>query len=248
MAEYIYLYGSLVLLGMWTICLVVFRSQRQLIMISSLLSMPLSCASVLFVPEYWQPVRILEGITGIEDLVFSFATGGLAWAASMWLLPRKVVVNLAWRRHLTRYFYTIFFGVVVWVSLLLLGFSVMTAALVDCAAFTLLNLALRPELLPLAIRGAIGFAVPYMAFAVVGGILFPGFYEQWNHANLWGVYLMSVPLEEGVWALAYGALWPVFLTCVLEMRIEASPEPARPIYGDMIWTGYSGGSDLNDTY
>jgi Lycopene cyclase len=231
MAEYIYLYGSLVLLGSWTICLVVFPLQRKLATISALLSMPLACASVLFVPEYWQPVRLLNGITGIEDLIFSFATGGLAWVASMWLLPRRVVVNLIWRRHLTRYFYTVSLGVVVWVTLWLLGFSVMTAALVDCAGFTLLNLIRRPELVPLAISGALGFATPYMAFAVIGGILFPGFYEQWNHANLWGVYFLEVPLEEGVWALAFGALWPVFLTCVLEVRVEAPTGQGVPIGG-----------------
>lgn len=248
MAEYIYLYGSLVLLGSWTICLVVFPLQRKLATISSFPSMPLACASVLFVPEYWQPIRLLDGMTGIEDLIFSFATGGLAWVASMWLLPRRIIVNLIWHRHLTRYLYTVGIGVVLWLTLWLLGFSVMTAALVDCLAFTLLNLALRPELIPLAIRGALGFAAPYMAFAILGGTLFPGFYEQWNHANLWGVYLLSVPLEEGAWALAFGALWPVFLSCVLEMRLETTTGQGVPIDGKVLWTRYSRLRGVNDTY
>ena len=48
---------------------------RNRALLSGLMSMPTSLMSFVFVPEYWQPTRLFGSELGVEDLLFSFATG-----------------------------------------------------------------------------------------------------------------------------------------------------------------------------
>jgi hypothetical protein len=41
---------------------------------------------------------------------------------------------------------------------------------------------------------------------------------HWNPHNLWGPRLFGVPVEEVAWALAYGAVWPLFMAYVFDAR------------------------------
>ncbi len=52
-----------------------------------------------------------------------------------------------------------------------------------------------------------------------GSALWPHFAEQWTHANLWGLTIAGMPLEEYVWSLAFGSTWPLIIAHVLEARV-----------------------------
>ncbi|MDZ7697880.1 MAG: hypothetical protein U5R49_13465 [Deltaproteobacteria bacterium] len=55
------------------------KAHRKPLLLSGLLSAPCSLTTFYFVPEYWRPVRLFDLPIGIEDTLFSFSTGIIAW-------------------------------------------------------------------------------------------------------------------------------------------------------------------------
>jgi hypothetical protein len=48
--------------------------------------------------------------------------------------------------------------------------------------------------------------------------LWPEFIGQWNTENLWGISVIGIPLEEIVWAAAYGGVWPTMMAYVFDIK------------------------------
>jgi hypothetical protein len=48
-------------------------------LVSAALCAPSAGFALLFVPAYWHPKLIVAIPVGVEDVLFSFANGGLAW-------------------------------------------------------------------------------------------------------------------------------------------------------------------------
>jgi hypothetical protein len=195
------------------------KKQRRLLLISALLSTPFSFASVFFVPEYWNPVRIAPFVVGIEDLLFSFSTGGIVWMLATWSLHNYIDTELRLQRTIKRYFIYIVSGTAVNVMLYILGVGVMTATLIGILLVATALFLLRRKFWPLIITGMIGFVIFYFVIIKVIFMLFPAFPPQWTTENLWGFRVWGVPIEEVIWAMVYGAVWPLFMAYVLNVRL-----------------------------
>jgi len=46
----------------------------------------------------------------------------------------------------------------------------------------------------------------------------PGFAERWSTHNLSGLTLQGAPPEETVWAVLFGAVWPLMMCYLLTVR------------------------------
>lgn len=204
---------ALCLAGLWLV-----PGHRKPTLLSAVLGIPGAAYSLVFVPTYWNPVRILALPIGIEDVLFSFANGGLVWLlVAVWTPGIRVSIDAATvaKRWL---------AVTAAFTLLLVviargGVPVMHAGLVGAAVILGAMLWRRPAHWPLAVRGAIAFTILYGAVLFGSLHIWPGALSQWDTRVLSGIVFLGAPVEEMIWALAYGAVYPVVMAFFLEATI-----------------------------
>ncbi len=222
-AQYPYLLLSLLLLVGALLGLALGRGQRRAMLLGALLSTPYALFSPLFVPEYWRPQRLWEGFTGLEDLLFSLANGALAWLLAVWPLGRR----LRWRprplRLIWRFFLWSLLGSLCGMALhLTTALGPMSRALISMSLVGMVLLVLVPRRWPLALAGGLGFTAVYGLLLALVVHWYPHFLRQWNPAVLAGLRPAGLPMEEMLWALGYGAVWPLLMADALEARESRS--------------------------
>lgn len=211
-----YLVMSLLLFLICAVGLAMFRRQRRSIVLASLLSMPFCIYEIVFIPEYWSPAQLGGRLIGLADVLFSFSTGGIAWICATFCIREDVLFSWSPRLFLRRFFGASILGVMLSLILWVIGLTIMTAVLI-CMLIGLIVLSWRfRRLQHISLIGALGFALCY--FAVLKLILLSSsaFPHYWNLGNLSGYGLWGVPLEEVLWALGYGAIWPRFIAYVFD--------------------------------
>ena len=222
---YPYLFGAILLLAICAGGFLACPKQRLPMFLSASLSAPWAITSVVFVPEYWNPVRVATFFrTGPEDFIFSFASGGVVWLIGIWFVRKRITLNIEAQRVANR---AIFFAsafVVILLALSTLGLGVMTTTFAGLIVIELLLFSLRPKLWPIAVCSAMGFTLLYVVVANAVMWVCPHFLSQWSSVNLWGSMALGLPTEEVVWPFAYGAVWPLFMAYALDARIAAPSE------------------------
>lgn len=214
-----YLFMSLVVLVIFIIAYLLSPgNQRRPMMLSGLLSAPWSLTSILFVPDYWHPERVLTFLTGIEDIVFSFANGGIIWLLSIWVVRDAFLLNLRIETILKRYIICSIFGVVIGSVFKRGGLGVMTSAIIGTIALGCILLVVHRRIWPITLIGMITFTAMYTVVFFITFAIWPEFIGQWNTGNLWGISVIGIPLEEIVWAAAFGGVWPTLMAYVFDIK------------------------------
>ena len=222
---YPYLMLSLTMLGVFLAWLAFApRRLRSTSLLGGALAAPFALTSPLFVPPYWNPSRVVVALTGVEDVLFTFAGAGLAWLASIWPVRHRVAFQPRGARVWCRYLAGAACGLAVGHSAWRLGAGHMTASAVAFGVLTALILWRRRDIWPLAVAGSPGYALAYGAVRKLWHLLVPSFGSQWNAAAMWGPTVVGLPLDEVVWAAAFGAAWPVFAACLSDARLEPAAE------------------------
>ena len=232
LSTYPYLGGSLILLLVAAAALAAFPGQRRAMLISGLLSAPYAFASFAFVPEYWNPVRVATFVAGPEDIIFSFANGCIVWAAGTWLVRSRISTHIEFTRVMKRYLALTVLGLVVSVPIQTAGGGAMNAALAAGAVVGLIILYKRWDLWPIGLAGTVSFTAIYSVAVLAIMSACPHFLDQWQLANLSGIIWLGAPIEEFVWAAAYGGVWPVVAAYVFDARMlpsRARSSQAEPI-------------------
>lgn len=229
LARFPYLGMSLALFGLLLAGLLARPRQRKLALLSASLQAPFGLLSVFFVPDYWAPVRLfsLGDGAGVEDLLFSFSAGGLAWLLATSPSGPRIEAAIEPRRVLVRFAAFAVPGVAAGALLWRSGLGPMGAALA-VAVVSAAVLAFRQRgLLCLSAAGGAGFGILYSLVLAGAYALWPRFADQWTAAGSWGVSVLGLPLEEVVWATGGGAVWPLFVAWLVDARV-AGPVPGRP--------------------
>lgn len=215
---------SLALMAVCIVCMALFPSRRGPMFLSGLLCTPFCLYEVAFVPEYWRPVEIARCLVGLEDMMFSFATGGIAWLLGTCCLRRDISFSIEPLRFSRRFFGCSILGVILSLILWRMGLRIMTATLLVIAV-GFIGLALRyRRLCSVAVPGALGFLLVYVAVLRLSFVIWPHSLLQWNSDGLWSSRFLGVPLEEVLWALAFGAIWPRFMAYVFDARLVVRQE------------------------
>jgi hypothetical protein len=199
--------------------------QRGAMLLSGLLSAPFGFFELAFVPEYWNPVLVGRWGAAPEDVIFSFANGVIVWFLATCLFRPRIGLSLESRGLLKRYLGCLTIGVAFSLLFWLAGLRIMTAALLTMAIGLLIGVKIKPELWPIAISGAVGFTILYGVVLGTTCMLWPHFLQQWNTDNLCGLRVLGLPLEEIVWAWAFGTFWPRFMAYVFNARLVRPGPP-----------------------
>jgi len=188
-------------------------------LVNAVLASPYAFLSLLFVPEYWEPVRIVNLTPCLEDILFSFSSGALAWPIAVLPIKNRIVLDFQTTRVLKRYITTTFSGLCLLVLCRTCDLDIMSSANLSMAILGILLLLRRVELWPIPVTGAIGFGILYTLLIGCIFAIWPDFILQWNTVTLWSIRLFSVPLGEIIWSLGYGAVWPLLMAYLLDAKV-----------------------------
>lgn len=219
---YPFLCMSVILMGVCVVCMMMSPSRRFPMLLSGSLCVPFCLYEVIFMPEYWTPVRMAMGFVGLEDIMFSFSTGSMAWFFATCCLRGRITLSIRPWRFSRRFFGCSILGVGLSLILRSAGFRVMTATLL-AVVVGFVALAWRYRRLQwISIPGALGFTLLHVIVFKAVLMVSPHFLLQWNLQELWGVSVLGLPVEEVLWAFCFGAVWPRFMAYVFDASLVGS--------------------------
>jgi hypothetical protein len=213
--QYAWAIWSLAFLIPWGALFWRLPTQRRPMLWASVFTMPFGLTEPLFVPSYWNPPSLfdLARTTGfdIESLVFSFGIGGVAAvlynAMTRRLLEAIHADHRRGRRHrLHRWALTAPF--LAFVPLYFLPWNPINAALVAMGIGSAAAVLCRPDLTVKTLATGALFLGYYILFLLGLEWSAPGYIARvWNLEALSGIRLGFLPLEELLFAVAFGMYW-----------------------------------------
>lgn len=181
-------------------------------LVVSLWTSLLGLAEPFFVPEYWSPPSLfdLAARTGfdIESIFFSFGVGGIAavlYESVFRVRHQKLSQAHGHRSHLWALLSApVFFFALMFFT----EWNPIYPAVLALAVAGLLTLYCRSDLKKKMFASGALFTILYFVYFLTLELIFPGYVEEvWNLAALSGIFVWSVPLEELLFAFAFGFVW-----------------------------------------
>ncbi len=236
--QYIWLAWASAFLLPWAALYLALPTHRKTMVWASLFTAPFGLTEPLFVPAYWNPPSLfdLAARTGfdVESLVFTFAVGGVAAVLYSLLtgLGTRPLPLHEQRRPLHRHHYKALASpFIAFPVLALLPWNPIYAGIVALLIGAVATIACRPDLKTKTWVGGLLFLGYYVVFLLGLEWTAPGYIERvWNLAALSGLLVFGMPVEELLWAVAFGLYW----SSVYEhftWRSLAHAEPDRPRSG-----------------
>jgi hypothetical protein len=213
--QYVWLAWASTFLVPWLALFAALPRHRRTMAWASLGIMPFGLTEPLFVPEYWNPPSLfdLAHRTGfdIESLIFSFAIGGVGSVLYNAITGRDLVpVGRGERRHRHHRYHGLALSVpaIAFPVLYLAPWNPIYPAIAAMALGGVATVICRPDLLSKTWVGALLFLGYYALFMLGLDWSAPGYIARvWNLNALSGVVIYGVPLEELLFATAFGLYW-----------------------------------------
>lgn len=215
-APYVWFAWSSAFLIPWGLLYWRFPRHRRTMVLASVLTLPFGLTEPLFIPQYWDPPSLfdLAQRTGfdIESVIFSFGIGGVG-AVLMNVLTRRITapIESADRAHSRHRLHRVALvsPFVMFLLLLPAGWNPIYPGIVAMLVGAALSVWCRPDLRWHYLLGGLVFAVYYALFFVGLAVMAPPGYiaAVWNLQDLSGIRLGFMPLEELLFAIAFGGYW-----------------------------------------
>lgn len=181
----------------------------------SLATMPFGLTEPLFVPEYWNPPTLfgLAQRTGfdLESLIFCFGIGGVGSVLYSVLTHRNDVPVAEAEKHqpLHRHHYKALVSpFIAFLLLYFLPWNPIYPSITAMAVGAIATILCRPDLKTKTWIGGVLFLVYYFVFFLALEASSPGYAQQvWNLPDISGILLLGIPLEELLFAFAFGLYW-----------------------------------------
>jgi len=222
--HYSYLVGVLIFWVAWVGSFILGRAYRSQIRWGTLIAAPMALTSLLFVPQYWTPPSLFDLDqkirVGIEDFLWAAAVGGIASVVGETFL-RERLAAIRKSRHKRHYAPFVLLVGVFGVLELWHPNKTMDNTIVSFAIGALVLAYLRRDLIPSMLVGTASFTVLYFILFSCVLFLYPQFVQRYyTLANLFGIYINGVPIEELLFAATGGAIWSAAYEYVHGYRLE----------------------------
>ncbi len=214
--HYVWLLWSSAFLVPWALLYFALRPalRRHMLRASAATSL-LGLTEPIFVPEYWNPPSLFELAqrTGfdVESLIFCFAIGGIGVVLYDALAKREPRLLPEAERHSVRHRLhgpALAAPFVAFPLLYALPWNPIYPGIAALAIGAAANVLCRPDLGRKTLLGGALFFALYALFMALLVLFAPGYIEQvWNLADLSGVLLAGIPLEELAFGFAFGMYW-----------------------------------------
>jgi hypothetical protein len=214
-SEYVWFVWASAFLLPWAALYLAFPAHRRAMLWASVFTMPFGLSEPLFVPEYWSPPSLfdLARTTGfdIESLIFCFGIGGVgAVLYNVAFGVRLTPMSSAERRLRLHRLHRLAVAApfLVFPPLYLLPWNPIYPAIGAMAVGAAATMMCRPDLTGKTWVGGALFILYYFGFLLGLEWLSPGYIDRvWNTAALSGVRILDVPVEEILFAAAFGVCW-----------------------------------------
>lgn len=212
--QYVWFVWSGALLVPWLAAFAAFPQQRKAMVWASVTA-PFGLTEPLFVPAYWSPPSLfdLARTTGfdIESFFFSFGIGGIgAVLYNLVAGGELALVADADRRlpHHELHDWALAAPFVSFPILYLFSWNPIYPAIIAMVLGAAAAIWCRPDLARKTWVGAVLFVVYYAVFLMGVEWTAPGYIERvWNLSGLSGLSVGGMPIEELLFAGAFGAYW-----------------------------------------
>lgn len=215
--EYGYLIGALTSAFFWSVIFFTRKDLRKQMAITGLLFLPFFLLDKMLIPNYWQPRVIFDLYNkvgfSLESILFMFTTSGL-FAVLYEFVTRKTEKQ-TFKVDVSKI--TLFFVVYIYLTFLVLtnfGLEVhLLSSLIPFVVIIIFIASQRQDLLkPIIVSSILGLGL-YFISLLVFSYFFPNFFTNtYNLENLWGIFIIGIPLEEVLWGLYY----PALMACAYE--------------------------------
>lgn len=213
--QYVWLFWSSAFLLPWLALYLAYPQHRRAMRWASVLTAPFGLTEPIFVPEYWSPPSLFDLAmrTGfdIESVIFSFGIGGIGVVLYNIVTRRRAEPMPEHERHAGRHRFhdiALFVPAVLFGPLWLLPWNPIYPSILAMLAGAVATMLCRPDLKRNILVGG-GVFVGFYSIVLVGlDLTAPGYVERvWNLAALSGVQIGHYPLEELLFAFAFGGYW-----------------------------------------
>ncbi len=199
----------------WVILFVGLPQHRRPMLWASVFTAPFGLTEPFFVPEYWNPPSLfdLAARTGfdIESLIFCFGIGGVGAVLVNVLRGTRTAPMEEHERHDRRHRFhrpILVSPFVIFLALFWFPWNPIYPGIVSMLVGALLSAWCRPDLVRSIVVGGLVFLVYYAVFLLALELSAPGYIDCfWSFENLTGISLWIFPLEELLFALAFGSYW-----------------------------------------
>jgi hypothetical protein len=157
---------------------------------------------------YWTPARLFGGPLGIEDAMFSWRFTVIAILTAFWPWRRMGLVRSSPASPGEITVLVVVCGLGVAAAIWVAGWGVMPSFLVAQASAALILVVRHPDLANCTVRGAIALALVHGLHLVCAVELVPGFATMWVGSEPPLAVIAGIPIEEALWATAFGACAP----------------------------------------
>lgn len=230
--QYVWFAWASAFLIPWAVMFYAFPHYRKTMWIVSLATMPFGLTEPLFVPEYWNPPTLfdLAQRTGfdLESLIFCFGIGGVGSVLYSILTHRNDVPvpepekRLPLHRHHVK---ALASPLVAFLLLYFLPWNPIYPSIAAMAVGAIATILCRPDLKTKTWVGGVLFLAYYFVFFLALEASSPGYVERvWNLPEISGILLLGIPLEELLFAFAFGLYW----SGVYEHFTWRRPAPEHP--------------------
>ena len=218
------------MLVIWLVIFAFRKGIRKEMFLVSLFTMPFGLTEPLFVPEYWSPPSLFNLATlfgfDIESLIFSFSIGGIGSVLyeSLFNKIKHKKMNEHEINNKRHRFHLIAVLSPVIVFLILFYFTKLNpiySAIVAMFVGGISAVICRPDLKKKTFFGGVLFLVLYFLFFLAFNITYPYAVERfWNLTALSGVLIFGIPIEELLFAFAFGLMWSSIYEHILYYKIK----------------------------
>ncbi|OGA68271.1 MAG: hypothetical protein A3G81_02615 [Betaproteobacteria bacterium RIFCSPLOWO2_12_FULL_65_14] len=213
--QYVWLFWSSAFLVPWAVIYLLSPALRRHMLRVSAATSLLGLTEPIFVPRYWNPPSLfdLAQRTGfdIESLIFCFALGGIGAVLYNALAKRELRPVPEAERHSARHRFhgpALATPFVAFPLLYALPWNPIYPGIAALAIGAASNVLCRPELGRKTLLGGALFLALYAIFMALLVLFAPGYIEQvWSLADLSGLLLAGIPLEELGFGFAFGTYW-----------------------------------------
>ena len=209
-------------LGLW------FRRQAALFTLCAALALANMPLISLHEPAFWRPKLIFNwrGFSP-EGALWLVATAVTTWIMAAWWWADRLAWDLRWRPLARRLFVVLAITAATGAACLRIWpapADIMLANLVAVGTSGVVLSLLAPQGLRFAVFGASGYLVYHTLDTAVFTGLWPSTRAYWNPAAQLSWQLGSVPGYEIVFAMVFGAVWPLTIAYLADLKIVAPPD------------------------
>lgn len=216
--QYVWLIGSLILLGCWLVLFTLLRDargKREMLKVSFWTGL-LGITEPIFVPAYWNPPSLFDLAQksgfDIESFIFAFAVGGIAAVIYEGVFRvRHEKMAFEEKRRPRHRFHVLALLSAPLIFAILFSFTDLNP--IYSVIFSLLGggifaLYCRPDLKIKMLASALIFLAIYFFGFLLLVRVWPTYVAQvWNLSAISGILILGIPLEELLFALSLGFLW-----------------------------------------